>query len=173
MKNIIIYGLLVIDAIIFLSLMVVFFELYGEITKLCKNIKNNYRYPIKVKCIKNDQKGMNRTYRNGSSSCGSDICFDSGGNTRVHYEVIRPYFKGEVNGKTYTFVRTQDIRQPKCEVGKDYTIYLKDINEVNHKDFYEQNEILEMNALIKKKQRQYLGSIGLCVVFAIFMSLLK
>lgn len=161
MKNIIISGLLGVDAIVFLVFIVSFFLLYGETLQLCKKIKNYYTNSIIVKCILIDQKETNRNY--------VDRVDGYGGNIRVHYKVERPHFQGRVNGKTYTFVRTKDIRQPICEIGKTYTIYLKKLEHIDCKDFYEGNEIAEMNALIKRKQKQYLGCIGLCVVIAIVL----
>ena len=92
-----------------------------------------------------------------------------GGNTRVHYEVERPYFQGIINGKMCTFVRTKDIHQPVCEVGKNYTIFLQNLNDIDYSDFYESNEIAEMNTLVREKKKKYFALIGLCLVIAIVL----
>lgn len=122
-------------------------------------IRKHYKYSITVQCTSVDQKEMNRNYANWVEGYG--------GNTRVHYNVWRPYFKGNLDGKTYTFVRTNDIHQPSCKIGRNYTIFLRDLNNINCKDFYEANEISEMNVFIKKKKKQYLIQIGLCIIIAI------
>ena len=104
---------------------------------------------------------MNRNYANWSEGYG--------GNSRVHYDVKRPYFQGIVNGKTYTFVRTKDVCQPVCEVGKAYTIFLKDLNNVDCRDFYEANEISKINSLIYEKKKKYMILVGLNIAIAVIL----
>ena len=164
MKNIVVVGLLSFDLLCGGIVIICFFLLYWEIIKKCKIIKVHYKYSITVQCTLIDQKEMNRNYVNRVEGYG--------GNNRVRYNVCRPYFKGNLNGKIFTFVRTNDIHQPRCEVGKNYTIFLQDLNNIDCRDFYEVNEISEMNALIKKKKKQYLVRIGLCIIIAIILLLL-
>lgn len=161
LREIIIISMFGIDVLFVWICIICFFMLYGEKIKLYNLIKKNYIYSIPVKCIVLDHKKMNRNYANWSEGYG--------GNTRVGYDVVRPSFKGIVNGKTYTFVRTKDIHQPVCEVGKTYTIFLRNLNNVNCRDFYEENEIVEMNTLIRKKKKKYLLSVGLGVVVVIVL----
>ena len=164
MKNIITMGLLGVDLLFGAIFIICFFLLYWEIIKQYKMIKAYYRYSITVQCTSIDEKEMNRNYVNRVEGYG--------GNNRVNYNVCRPYFKGKLNGKIFTFVRTNDIRQPSCEVGKNYTIFLRDLNNIDCRDFYEANEMAEMNDLIKKKKKQYLMRIGLCIMIAIGLLLL-
>lgn len=151
--------LLGISLLCIITLVICFFLIYWETIKTCKNIRKYYTSSISVKCTSIDQKIMHRNYADHTEGhCG---------NIRVRYNVSRPYFQGQVDGKMLTFVRTNDIHQPKCEVGKGYTIFLRHLEHIDCKDFYEKREIAEMNMLIKKKKKQYIISIVLCVIFAV------
>jgi len=161
MKNIVIIVLLSLDLLCVGIMIICFFLLYWEMIKQCKMIKNDYKASITVKCISIDQKEMNRNDVNRAEGYG--------GNNRVHYKVCRPYFEGNLNGKQYTFVRTNDIHQPSCEVGKNYTIFLRNLNKVDCRDFYESNEILEMNTFMQKKKKQYLAIISICIMIAVVL----
>lgn len=136
-----------------------FFLTIWRKVKLYNFIKNNYKCLINVKCIKLDNKKMNKNYANWAEWYG--------GNSRVHYDVVRPYFQGIVNGKSYTFVRTHDIYQPIYEVGENYTIFLQNLNDINCQDFYEKNEITIMKILIHRKKKKYSILIGLSFCFSI------
>ena len=161
MREIIVIGLLGIDLLFTGICIICFFLLYGEKVKQYNLIRNKYIYSINVKCTLLDNKEMNRNYANWAEGYG--------GNSRVHYDVKRPSFQGIVNGKTYTFVRTKDIYQPVCEVGKDYTIFLRDLNDVDCRDFYEANEIAEINSLIYGKKKKYMILVGLSIAIAVVL----
>ena len=161
MREIIIISMLGVDLLFACICIVCFCLLYGEKIKRYNLIRNNYTYSISVKCIQLDSKKMNRNDANWAEGYG--------GNTRVHYDVERPYFQGIINGKTYTFVRTKDIHQPVCEEGKNYTIFLQNLNDIDCSDFYESNEIAEMNTLVREKKKKYFALIGLCLVIAIVL----
>ena len=154
MKGVIII-LLAVDICSLLACVICYFLLYGETAKLCRKIAKQYTIPIRVICTDIDQKVMNQNYSNGPDGYG--------GNTWVRHDVSRPYFIGQVNGKTYTFVRTKDIRQPKCSIGKTYTLYVRQTDPVDCRDFYEAKEIERMNVQIQKKKKQYAIHTGCCL----------
>lgn len=159
--EIIVIGLFCIDLLFTSICIICFFLLYGEKVKQYNSIRDKYIYQINVKCTLLDNKDMNRNYANWSEGYG--------GNSRVHYDVKRPYFQGIVNGKTYTFVRTKDVCQPVCEVGKSYTIFLRDLNNVDCRDFYEANEISGINSLIYEKKKKYMILVGLNIAIAVIL----
>ena len=153
MREIIIISILSADLLFIVICITCFFVLYGEKIKRYNRIRSRYVCPINVRCTLLDNKEMNQNYANWAEGYG--------GNTRVAYNVVRPSFHGIINGKTYTFVRRRDIHQPVCEVGKNYTIFLQNLDEINCGDFYEANEVVEMNALIRRKKKEYSVLIGL------------